>query len=135
MPREFRRSDRVGDALQRELAELIRHEIRDPRIGMVNINLVKVASDLSTAKVYLTFVDNPKDASVEERVALLNKASGFLRSRVGSEIQMRSIPRFNFIHDDTVYNAEAISKAIDKALASDESNKSGLTSQTNDEET
>ena len=57
MAREFHRSDRVGDAIQRELAELIRHEVRDPRIGMVSVNAVKVASDLSTAKVYVTFVE------------------------------------------------------------------------------
>lgn len=119
MPREFRRSDRVGDAIQRELAELIRHEVRDPRVGMVSVNAVKVASDLSTAKVYVTFVDNPKNASVEERIAVLNKASGFMRSRVGSEIQMRSVPRFYFVHDETVYNAENISKLIDKAIESD----------------
>jgi len=126
MPREFRRSDRVGDAIQRELAELIRHELRDPRVGMVNLNAVKVASDLSTAKVYLTFVDNPKNASVEERIEVLNKASGFLRSRVGNEIQMRSVPRFHFVHDETVYKAESISKLIDQALASDAANKGAI---------
>lgn len=123
MPREFRRSDRVGDAIQRELAELIRHEIRDPRIGMVSVNAVKVASDLSTAKVYVTFVDNPKNAAVDERVGLLNKAAGFLRTRVGNEIQMRSVPRFYFVHDETVYKAESISKLIDQALESDAANQ------------
>lgn len=119
MPKEFRRSDRVADAIQRELAELIRSEIRDPRVGMVNLNAVKVANDLSTAKVYLTFVDNPKNSPVEERIEALNKASGFLRSLVGNEIQMRTVPRFHFIHDETVYRAESISKLIDQALESD----------------
>ena len=57
MPREFKRADRVGDAIQRELAALVRAELRDPRLGMVNINAVRVSSDLSTAKVYLTFVN------------------------------------------------------------------------------
>ena len=122
MAREFRRSDRVGDALQRELSKLIRAEIRDPRIGMVNVNIVKVASDLSTAKVYLTFVDNPKNTSVSERIDVLNKAAGFVRSRLSNEIQMRSVPRLRFIHDETVYNAEHISSLIDQALASDAKN-------------
>lgn len=122
MAREFQRSDRVGDALQRELSALIRAEIRDPRIGMVNVNIIKVASDLSTAKVYLTFVDNPKGASVVERIEVLNKAAGFLRSRLSSEVQMRSVPRLRFIHDETVYNAEHISSLIDQALASDAKN-------------
>jgi len=119
MPREFKRADRVADALQRELSEVIRHEIRDPRIGMVNINAVRVSSDLSTAKVYLTFVDNPKDTSTEERVSLLNKASGFLRTRVGSEMQLRILPKITFLHDETVYTADAMSKLIDRAIQSD----------------
>lgn len=123
MAREFRRSDRVSDALQRELSKLIHAEIRDPRVGMVNVNIVKVASDLSTAKVYLTFVDNPKNASVTERIEVLNKASGFLRSRLSGEVQMRSVPRFHFIHDETVYNAEHISSLIDQALESDAKNR------------
>lgn len=119
MPKEFRRSDRVADALQREVAETIRAEIRDPRVGMVNVNAVKVASDLSTAKVYLTFVDDPQDVPVEERITALNKAAGFLRSRIGKELQMRSIPRLHFLHDETVYRAESISKLIDSALQDD----------------
>ena len=123
MAREFRRSDRVSDALQRELSKLIHAEIRDPRVGMVNVNIVKVASDLSTAKVYLTFVNNPKNASVTERIEVLNKASGFLRSRLSGEVQMRSVPRFHFIHDETVYNAEHISSLIDQALESDAKNR------------
>jgi len=109
----------VGDALQRELSKLIHAEIRDPRIGMVNVNIVKVASDLSTAKVYLTFVDNPQNAPVAERIDVLNKAAGFLRSRLSGEIKMRSVPRFRFMHDETVYNAERISSLIDQAIASD----------------
>ena len=119
MAREFRRSDRVGDALQRELSKLIHAEIRDPRVGMVNVNIVKVASDLSTAKAYLTFVNNPQDTPVEERIDVLNKAAGFLRSRLSGEVKMRSVPRFRFIHDETVYNAEHISSLIDQAIASD----------------
>ena len=122
MAREFHRSDRVGDAIQRELAELIRHEIRDPRIGMVSVNAVKVASDLSTAKVYVTFVEKSDKNPIEQRVAVLNKAAGFLRSRVGKEIQMRSVPRFYFLHDESIYNAENMSNLIDRALESDAKN-------------
>lgn len=122
MAREFQRSDRVGDAIQRELAELIRQEIRDPRVGMVNVNAVKVASDLSTAKVYVTFVDSSDKNPIDQRIAVLNKAAGFLRSRVGKEIQMRSVPRFHFLHDESIYNAENISNLIDRALESDAHN-------------
>ena len=56
MPREFTRSDRVSDAIQRILAQVIPSEIRDPRIGLVNINEVTVTRDMAYAKVYVTFV-------------------------------------------------------------------------------
>ena len=56
MPREFTRNDRVADALQRELAQLIRDEVRDPRLGLVNITAVEVSRDLSSAKVFVNLV-------------------------------------------------------------------------------
>lgn len=120
MPREFSRPDRVSDAIQRELAPLIREQIRDPRIGMVSINAVRVSKDLSNAKVFVTFVDNPKNVEPEERVAVLSKAAGFLRSEIGREIRMRSVPQLRFIFDETVYKALEMSDLIDKAIKSDQ---------------
>lgn len=123
MPREFSRTDRVADALQKELAQIIRDEIRDPRVGMVNVNAVHVSRDLSNAKVFVTFVDNPKNAEPEQRVAILNKAAGFLRSSVGHEIQMRAVPQLKFVFDETIYKAQEISELISKALQSDASKR------------
>jgi len=97
MSREFSRTDRVADALQKELAIIIRNEVRDPRIGMVSVNAVEVSRDLSYAKVYVTFVDNPKNCEPSERVAVLNKVSGFLRTALGREVQMRIIPQIKFV--------------------------------------
>ncbi len=120
MSREFSRTDRVADALQKELAIIIRNEVRDPRIGMVSVNAVEVSRDLSYAKVYVTFVDNPKNCEPSERVAVLNKVSGFLRTALGREVQMRIIPQIKFVFDETVYKAQEISDLIAQALKSDE---------------
>jgi len=120
MSREFSRTDRVADALQKELAIIIRNEVRDPRIGMVSVNAVEVSRDLSYAKVYVTFVDNPKNCEPSERVAILNKVSGFLRTALGREVQMRIIPQIKFVFDETVYKAQEISDLIAQALKSDE---------------
>jgi len=120
MAREFTRTDRVADALQKELAVIIRDEVRDPRVGMVSVNAVEVSRDLSYAKVFVTFVDNPKDCQPKERVAVLNKVSGFLRSALGREVQMRIIPQLKFVFDETVYRAQEISDLITRALKSDE---------------
>ncbi len=120
MSREFSRTDRVADALQKALAVIIQNELRDPRIGMVSVNAVEVSRDLAHAKVFVTFVDNPKNCPPDERVAILNKVSGFLRSALGKDIQMRTIPQLRFVFDETIYKAQEISDLISKARKSDE---------------
>jgi len=124
LPREFSRTDRVADAIQRELAPLIREEIRDPRVGMVSINAVQVSKDLSNAKVFVTFVDNPKNADSAQRIAILDKAAGFLRSGVGRAIRMRSVPQLRFVFDETVYKALEMSDLIDQVIKLDQEKKS-----------
>lgn len=123
MPKEFSRAERVADAIQRELAQVIRNEIRDPRIGMVSVNAVQVSKDLSNAKVFVTFVDNPKNVEPVERVAVLAKAAGFLRTAISHEIRMRSVPQLRFHFDETVYRALEISDLIDQAIKSDNDKK------------
>ena len=118
MAREFTRSDRVADAVQRLLAQMIPNEIRDPRVGMVNINGVDVARDLSIAKVYITVVGAEKEAC-EQAVSVLNKAAGFLRSLISKELTMRSTPKLVFYYDFTAHQGGVLSGLIDKAVAAD----------------
>lgn len=119
MPREFTRSDRVSDAIQRLLGKLIPQEVRDPRVGMVNINDVKVTRDMSYAKVYVTFVGVDSDEEGQESAGILNKASGFLRSLLAKELSMRTVPRLQFIYDKTSIRGQELSSLIDRAVAGD----------------
>jgi ribosome-binding factor A len=119
MPREFTRSDRVSDAIQRLLGTLIPQEIRDPRIGMVNINDVTVTRDMAYAKVYVTFVGAENEAQSLEAAAILNKASGFLRTFLAKELSMRTVPKLQFIYDKTAIRGQELSSLIDKAVAKD----------------
>ena len=121
MPREFFRSDRVADAIQRSLAQLIQQEVRDPRVGMVNINSVTVARDLSLAKVYVTFVGAESEQESESGVDVLNKAASFLRNLVSKDLTMRSTPRIQFFYDKVAVHGQSLSALIDKAVAEDES--------------
>lgn len=120
MAREFKRTDRLGDAIQRSLAQLIQQEIRDPRVGMVNINDVKVSRDLANAKVYIAFVGRDDDESCEEGTEALNNAAGFLRSQMSRDLNVRMTPRLRFIYDRTALNGNRMNKLIKDAIESDE---------------
>jgi ribosome-binding factor A len=119
MPREFTRSDRVSDAIQRLLGQVIPSEIRDPRIGLVNINEVTVTRDMAYAKVYVTFVGRDDEKESLEAAAVLNKASGFLRTFLAKELSMRTVPKLQFIYDKTSVKGQALSSLIDRAMKED----------------
>ena len=103
MPREFSRIDRIGDQMQRELAQLIQREVKDPRVGMVTVNAVKVSRDLGYADIYVSLLSTEEltEASpeVKESIAVLNKASGFLRGQVGRAMKLRVVPQLRFHFD------------------------------------
>lgn len=119
MAKDFQRSDRVADAIQRILATAIPREMADPRVGMVNINKVVVTRDMSIAKVYVTFVGEEDANSIEASVDALNNAAGFLRGFVSKEITMRSVPRLAFYFDQAVVRGQHLSSLIDQAIAQD----------------
>lgn len=119
MPREFTRSDRVSDAIQRILGQIIQREVRDPRIGMVNINAVTVTRDMAYAKVYVTFVGAETEAESIAAASVLNKASGFLRTFIAKELIMRSVPKLQFIYDKTAIRGQELTYLINRALAED----------------
>ena len=119
MGREFSRKDRLADAIQRTLAQLIQHEVRDPRVGMVNVNDVNVSRDLSTANVYVTFVGRDAREECEIAAAALNKAAGFLRTLLAREMDTRVTPRLVFHYDETSVRGQQLSQLIDKAIRED----------------
>lgn len=128
MPREFSRSERVADALQRELAQLISAEIGDPRVGLVNLTAVEVNRDLAVAKVFVSFVDDRNEQGIDEAMNALNGAAGFLRSQLAGRMSMRSIPTIRFSYDGTARKGQQLSALIDRAVASDHVNKVAQTS-------
>lgn len=117
MPREFNRTERVAEQLKRDLAVLIRDEVRDPRIGMVTVAAVEISRDFSHAKVYITVLGDSGDP--DEAVTILNRAGGFLRSRLGKLLAIRTIPALHFIHDVSQTRGASISALIDSAVRKD----------------
>jgi ribosome-binding factor A len=125
MAREFKRTDRIADQIQRDLAELIRSSIKDPRVGMVTVNDVVVAKDLGFADVYVTLLtineNNAQSDEVQQTVKVLNGASGFLRSELGRMIKLRMIPQLRFHYDASVGEGRRLDGLINKARAKDAS--------------
>jgi ribosome-binding factor A len=120
MAREFSRSERVADFLQRELAQLIQMEVRDPRLGMVSVNEVRISRDMSHAKVFVTLLNQEDEQAAQDSIAVLNKAAGFLRSQIAKSNTMRTTPRLHFVFDSSVSRGNYLSDLIDQAISSDQ---------------
>jgi ribosome-binding factor A len=116
--RDYHRSERVGDQMQRELADLIRLEVKDPRVGMVTLSGVEVTRDLAHAKVFFTQLGGEEKGIEAEHG--LNHAAGYLRHALGTRLRLRSVPTLRFIYDDTPERGARISALIDSAIAEDE---------------
>lgn len=114
--RQFGRSDRVAQQMQKELAELVRLELKDPRIGFVTITGVEVTRDSSHAKVYFTLMGDVSPEAQTETQYTLSRAAGFLRSELGKRIRMYSIPQLQFVFDQSSVRGAEISALIDQAL-------------------
>jgi ribosome-binding factor A len=123
MPREFPRTYRVGEQIQRELAGLIQSELKDPRLGMISISAVNVSRDLGHARVYISVLGS--DEQVTESMEVLRHAAGYLRHRLGKSLHMRVIPELHFFLDRSLEEGARIGALINRAIASDRGNKDG----------
>jgi ribosome-binding factor A len=117
MKRHSQRAQRVGDQIQRELAELLREEVKDPRVGRVTITAVEVSADLSHAKVFFTHLSGREHAA--EAVDALQHTAGFLRSSLSHRLQLYSVPQLHFAYDDSIESGMRLSQLIDDAVAAD----------------
>ncbi len=123
MPSSFSRSDRVAEQIRRELAELIRLELKDPRVSLVTITDVEITPDYAHAKVFYTTL-----ASAEQRAELelgLKHSAGFLRREIGRRVRIHHNPELHFVYDASVERGSHLSQLIDQAVASDNPDKSG----------
>ncbi|MFP4080753.1 MAG: 30S ribosome-binding factor RbfA [Ectothiorhodospira sp.] len=117
MPRDYSRPQRVGDQIQRELSELIRQELKDPRVGMLTLSGVEVSRDLAHAKVFFTVLGD--EEAVAGTTQGLRRAAGFLRRALGQRMRIRVVPELHFHYDDTQARGARISALIDQAVAED----------------
>ena len=107
------RPQKVADLIQRELADLLRREVRDPRVGMVTITSVDVSPDLSHAKVFFTLLAKEH---LKETTQGLQRAAGFLRSQLAHRMKMYTTPELRFVYDESVERGDHLSRLIDSVV-------------------
>ena len=117
MKRHSQRAQRVADQIQRELADLIVNEVKDPRVGRVTITGVDVTADLAHATVRFSHLAGKEHAA--EIVTALQRAAGFLRSALSHRLDLYSVPQLHFAYDDSIESGMRLSQLIDDAVAAD----------------
>ena len=108
------RSFKVADQIQRDLAELIARELKDPRVGMVTLQGVEVTPDYAHAKVFFSILKGDPVEAAEG----LNQAAGFLRNGLFKRLHIHTVPTWHFVYDRTTERAADMNALIAKAVSS-----------------
>jgi ribosome-binding factor A len=111
----FSRRDRISEQIRRELAELIRTELKDPRVGMISITGVEVSADYAHAKVFFSSMSGREH--LDSVLAGLQKAAGFLRRELGRRITIHNTPQLHFVFDESLERGADLSKLIEQAVS------------------
>ncbi|MBI6528546.1 30S ribosome-binding factor RbfA [Proteus vulgaris] len=125
MARDFSRSQRVSQEMQKEIAIILQREVKDPRIGMATVSGVEISRDLAYAKVFVTFLNlSGGEKSEEEMVAdgltALNEAAGFIRSLLGKAMRLRIVPELTFAYDNSLVEGMRMSNLVSNVVKNDE---------------
>jgi ribosome-binding factor A len=119
MSKAFSRSRRVGEQIQRSLSELIRRELRDPRLGSVTIVDVQVSQDLSHAKVFYSILGGDKRPELTQ--SIMDDGAKLLRGPLGRALSLRHAPQLTFVADHLIEYGTRLTSAINEAVKQDES--------------
>ena len=123
MAKQYSRTQRIGDQIQRELATMIAREVKDPRLGFVTVTGVDVTRDIGHAKVFFTVLGDDSAELIAGNLEVLNDAAGYLRMLLGKAMRLRSVPMLHFHYDESISRGAHLSALIEKAVSADERNK------------
>lgn len=118
MAREYARTDRVGQQIQKEIATILMREIKDPRLSMTTVSAVEVTRDLAYAKIFVTFFNDNQD-EIKASLEVLAEAEGYIRSLLGKRLRARIMPHLRFVYDSSMSEGVRMSALVDQAMASD----------------
>ncbi|MBE5203427.1 30S ribosome-binding factor RbfA [Pectobacterium quasiaquaticum] len=119
MAKEFSRTQRVAQEMQKEIAIIIQREVKDPRIGMATVSGVEVSRDLAYAKVFVTFLNDNEPEQIQKAVKALQDASGFIRKLIGKAMRLRVVPELTFSYDNSLVEGMRMSNLVTNVVRND----------------
>ncbi|MCC3704907.1 30S ribosome-binding factor RbfA [Rouxiella badensis] len=124
MAKEFSRTQRVSQEMQKEIAIILQREVKDPRVGMATVSGVEVSRDLAYAKVFVTFLDvlttEPQDPDrVKNGIKALQDAQGFIRTLIGKAMRLRVVPELTFAYDNSLVEGMRMSNLVTNVVKND----------------
>ena len=132
MPRNFSRTRRVEEQLRRDLADLIRSEVKEPDLGLLSISEARVTRDLAHAKIFVSILQDDPEV-VKYTMDVLRHYAGRLRSHLGKRMHIRTVPQLDFIYDDLIKRGTVLHSAIESAVNDDHEKDSRFGTQENDD--
>ena len=117
---DYGRDLRIADFIRDEVANIVQRQMRDPRVGLLSVNDVRVSKDLSFADIYVSSLDATTPEQRDELLKVLNKAAGFVRSELAKRHSMRTTPRPRFHYDELVESGPRLERLIEDAVREDE---------------
>lgn len=119
MAREFSRSQRVAQEMQKEIAIILQREVKDPRVSMTTVSGIELSKDLAYAKVFVTFLNDNDEGSIKVGLQALRDASGFIRMLLGKAMRLRIIPEITFTYDNSLVEGMRISNLVTSVIKED----------------
>jgi len=123
----YKRSSRVGDLIREEVADIIMHKLKDPRLGFITVTGARVSDDLRHARIYVSVFE---DVKKNETLKILTSSARFIRSELGKRVKIKFIPELIFKFDESIEYGAKIDEIL-KGLKSSETIESSQGSQDN----
>ncbi len=113
----YKRSERVGDLIREEVADLIMYKLKDPRIGFVTVTGVEMTADLKLARVFVSVM---KEEERELTLEILNSSKNFIRSNLSKRLRMKFVPSIEFRLDTSIEYGFKMDKLLREIKEKDE---------------
>ena len=116
---QFKRKDRVGDQIKKEVSQIIQRELKDPGIGFVTVTGVELSADLKNARIFYSVLGDEQKRQKSDQA--LNRAVFFIQHEIGRKMRLKYTPKIKFVYDHSLEKGARIEKALEKIRSTDNS--------------